>query len=232
MQELSTEIPRPKGFLLDIGGTILQANSFDFAVGIQALNPTIEGKILAAELQAAISVVRRSNMAEFAIIDWLVKKRDRFGIEGSITDLARIVYHETFRPSPMPGVRSALQLIHDHNLPVGCITNTIFPGQVLQHELEYFGFSGLIRFVISSADSAVRKPSPDIFMTGVLNLDLHPTETWFIGDTWAADITGATHVGLYPVWLSTLRKSPHPSVFHTHAASWPEISQVIIDVLS
>lgn len=226
------DIPHPKGVLLDIGGTILRANSFDFAAGIRALNPTRNGDLLFAELKAAVDVVHSTNSNEFTIAQWLAEKRDCFGREGSITDLEHIVWCETFKPTPMPGVREAIQLLGDFGLAIGCISNTVFSGRVLNNELERLGLAESVRFLISSADTAIRKPAPEIFLAGISNLGLKPSEIWFVGDTWAVDIEGATAVGLFPVWLSSTRQSPRPSVHHAHAASWSEVSRLVTDAFA
>ncbi|MEE8263507.1 MAG: HAD family hydrolase [Gammaproteobacteria bacterium] len=229
---MSKDTPRPKGVLLDIGGTVLRANSFDFVAGIRALSPRRDGDLLFAELKAAVDVVHSTNSAEFTIAEWLAENRDCFGREGAISELELIVWRETFQPTPMPGVREALQLLYAYGLIVGCISNTVFSGPVLYKELQHHQLADSVRFLISSADVAIRKPAPEIFLTGVSNLRLKPSEVWFVGDTWAADIEGATEAGLFPVWLSHTRESTRPHVPHAHAASWREVSRLVTAALA
>lgn len=223
--------PRPAGILIDIGGTVFRATSFDFAAGIRALNPRFESDLLLTELEGAIDVAHRTNSAEFTMAQWLAEKRDCFGMEGSVADLELVVWREAFQPTPMPGVREAFQRLDSLNLFLGCISNTVFSAQVLHRELERHGLRDSVRFLISSADFSIRKPAPEIFLAGVSGLGLNPSQTWFVGDTWTVDIEGAAAAGLFPVWLSSAEESPLSRVPHSRVASWSEVSQLATDAV-
>ncbi len=225
---MDSDIPRPAGVLVDVGGTLLREVSYDIDAGIRALNPFGNTEGIIAELKTAIAEVYKISFAEFNLAAWISERRERFQCRGSIDDLEFAVWSRTVSLEPMPGVKEGLQVLSDRGLAVGCISNAIFSGQVLQGELEQQGLADSIRFLISSADVAVRKPSREIFSAGVSRLGLEPSDIWFVGDTWTADIQGASAAGLFPVWLSITEQSPE-GVHHSRVASWKELTRLIID---
>lgn len=131
---------------------------------------------------------------------------------------------------PIPGVREGLRLLAERNLAMGCVSNAVFSGEVLKYELERHRLADSIQFLISSADVGARKPCREIFSAATARLKMEPSRVWFVGDTWSADIEGASAAGLFPVWLSGADESPG-TVQHARVASWDRLSELIRDVL-
>ena len=225
---MSTIECRPAGLLLDIGGTVLRATSFDFEAGIRALNPLVAGNSLITELRSAIDAVHRSNSADFAMTQWITKNRKHFSREGSLADLEHLVYRETFSPILIPGIRKVLIDLKRLNVSVGCVSNTVFSSRVLLREMRRHRLTNLIRFVVSSAEYSIRKPKREIFLAGVNKLGLKPSQTWFVGDTWEIDIEGAAAAALFPVYLSSTEQSPRSGVRHARAATWPQVWELVM----
>ena len=64
-------------------------------------------------------------------------------------------------------------------------------------------FNGFFRFLITSADVAVRKPHPAIFHLAAARLGLAPADIWFVGDHLVYDIAGAKGAGMTALWYSS-----------------------------
>lgn len=50
-----------------------------------------------------------------------------------------------------------------------------------------------------------------IFLEAARRLRLAPSEIWFVGDSWAADVRGSEASGMRPVWPSDA-DAPEPGV--------------------
>lgn len=56
--------------------------------------------------------------------------------------------------------------------------------------------------IVLSSDVGVRKPDPEIFHLALERLHSEPASAVFIGNDWAADITGARRIGLTAIYLN------------------------------
>ena len=68
--------------------------------------------------------------------------------------------------------------------------------------LEEVGLLQYVDPVVISVEVGVRKPRAEIFEVALEQLGSAPGETLHVGDALAADVNGATHVGITPVWLT------------------------------
>ncbi len=221
-------IPRPSGILLDVGNTILREDHYDLAPGLASLEPLSEKQPLVARLEAEINQVHTGTTAEFNLARWLAQNRSSFARVGSAQELERLVWSETVSLSPMPGVSEALSRLAQEGLALACISNAVFSGSVLQSELEHHGLFRHLRFVLSSADIGCRKPDIRIFSEGLTMLGLASSSVWFVGDSWSADIQGATAAGLFPVWFSEA-PPPNTALHYAQAGSWFELCSLVSD---
>jgi putative hydrolase of the HAD superfamily len=132
----------------------------------------------------------------------------------------------------MPGVALALPRLAKAGLALGCISNAVFSGRVLQSELDRHGLSDGLVFVLSSADLEIRKPDPRIFSAGLSKLRISASSAWFVGDSWSADIQGAAAAGLFPVWLSTSEGSSPSDTPCVRVGSWHELCSLVANSLA
>ena len=97
--------------------------------------------------------------------------------------------------------------IFDDTLPVlaelrkqgkklGLISNTIFPENYHQRELERFGLQGFFDFTIFSSSFGFRKPHASIYLKGIELLELPTGNILFVGDRYIEDYIGPRAVGL------------------------------------
>jgi FMN phosphatase YigB (HAD superfamily) len=225
-------LPRPAALLLDLGGTILREHSYDLAAGLRVLEPRRDAAELLRNLQESIDHVHESNSAEFTLARWLTDHRESFAKRGSILELELALWHATAHLEPMPGVAQALPMFAEAGLALGCISNAVFSGPVLQSELERHGLANSLLFVLSSADLEIRKPDPRIFSAGVSKLGLSASSAWFVGDSWTADVQGAAAAGLFPVWLSGSEGSRPSGSPCARVRSWPDLCALVADSLA
>lgn len=67
--------------------------------------------------------------------------------------------------------------------------------------LEDFGLKKYFPKVVESAVVGVKKPDPEIFLMGVKELGVKPSETLVVGDSYSKDIVPALKAGCHAVWI-------------------------------
>lgn len=83
---------------------------------------------------------------------------------------------------------------------IGVVTNGV---ETMQREkLEFLGLLPLVDFLLTSEKAGVKKPQPDIFMQALALGNVSASQTLFVGDSWDADVQGATAVGIRCLWLN------------------------------
>lgn len=78
--------------------------------------------------------------------------------------------------------------------------------------VEDSGVAHLFEVILISADVAMRKPNPAIFMHLLDAMKLAPAEVLFVGDTPLEDVLGAQRAGIPIAWLSHGRTELPPGV--------------------
>jgi putative hydrolase of the HAD superfamily len=216
---------RPAALLVDIGGTLLREDRYDLLAGVHALEPRRDLDLLTRDLMQSIDQIHATNSSEFTVARWLASHRDCFSGGSTIRELEDILWTATASLSPMPGVAQALLGLRNLGLRIGCISNAVFSGPVLDSELERHGLA--VDFVISSADLGIRKPNPAVFTAGLARIGSSASATWFVGDSWTADVCGAAGAGIFPVWLTQLEEAPSPAPQCARVTSWSEIVDLV-----
>ncbi|HEY1241569.1 MAG TPA: HAD family hydrolase [Bryobacteraceae bacterium] len=203
----------PKGILLDYGGTLVEETAFDARAGTEALLK------LAAYTPPHLTLDLVLDRAQ-AVSKQVAERRDEFGIETPWPALTRLIYDflgVRFERAPaelelafwkasvtsaeMPGAREALNEFHRFGIPMGVVSNCSFGPEVIRYELEKHALADHLKFVMVSAEYAVRKPNALLFTTAAARLGVSPEEIWFVGDLPDIDVAGAKAAHMKPVWL-------------------------------
>ena len=100
------------------------------------------------------------------------------------------------------GAREVLEELEKRQIPRGVLSNNAFSGQTLLHGLDQHSVGHLFTSVLSSADMGVRKPYAGVFRAAAASLGVSAQRTWFVGDSFAADILGAQSAGMTAVWYN------------------------------
>lgn len=96
-------------------------------------------------------------------------------------------------------------------LHLGVISN-IISRSVVRHFLAEYGIEALMDCVITSAETGIRKPSPEIFRIAEKAMGLKPEELCYVGDTISRDVIGTRNAG----WAMMIQIQ-NPSIAHRDA---------------
>ena len=204
---------RPRGVLLDYGGTLLEEAGYDLRAGIAAMLARASYLAPGATLDAVTERARRVSRE-------LAGRRDEFRIETPWPSMMRLI-HDYFGTrfsdsldeleiafwdasvvtTPIPGARAALDALHAAGVPMAVLSNSSFGARVIHRDIAKHGLADHLRFVMVTADYVVRKPNPLLFETAAARLGVEPGDVWFVGDRLDTDVAGARAAGLVPVWL-------------------------------
>ena len=117
------------------------------------------------------------------------------------------------RPCVMrrPHLKETMEALKAMGLRLGVISN-IISRSVVRHFLAEYGIKELMDCVITSAETGIRKPSPEIFRAAEKAMDLRPEELAYVGDTISRDVIGTRKAG----WALMIQIS-NPSIAHRDA---------------
>ena len=224
---------RPKGVLLDYGGTLVEEAGFDPRAG----NVWLLGQ--AAYVAPGLTmdtVLERARRVAHEVAD----RRDRFGIEAPWASLTRLI-HDYFGTRfdvpmaelergfwnaavttlPIPGAREALAALASADIPIGVLSNASFSADVIRHDLAKHGLADHLAFVMVTADYVVRKPSALLLEVAAARLGVAATDMWVVGDRLDTDVAGAKAAGMRAVWLRPPNAAPSTLPDLT-VRDWPE----------
>jgi len=204
---------RPKGLLLDYGGTLVEETGFNARAGTEALLK------LAAYCPPNVTIDRVLERAE-TVSERVARRRDEFGVETPWPALTRLIYDflgvrfdaatpelelafwkASVTSAAMPGALEALTEFHRRGIPMAVVSNSSFGPEVIRYELEKYGLASHLAFVMVSAEYAVRKPNVLLFSTAAARLGVAPEDIWFVGDRLDTDVAGARAAQMNPIWL-------------------------------
>lgn len=139
----------------------------------------------------------------------LVETSVAFGIPAEALDPHRCL--EAYQWGMIPGTRvfpevpETLDLLRQHGIRIGIVTNAHQPMWIRDVEIQQHGLYDFFPDCrVSAADVGYLKPHPVIFQTALRCLETKPEETVFVGDDPVADIGGANAAGLRAI----LRRVP------------------------
>lgn len=97
------------------------------------------------------------------------------------------------------GMSDALTGLADMGLRVACVSNAFMGAATLQRIMDAKGLGEHLEFIISSAETGIRKPDEAIYLAAALQLGLPPEDIAFVGDRLDADVEGPAAVGMRTV---------------------------------
>ncbi len=133
---------------------------------------------------------------------------DRLGIvrrrEGLTEELERD-FLQASTGELYPETLATLNALQDRNIPLGIISNH---NDGLRGILAYHGVARFFRTVTYSQEVGAEKPDRRIFDLALGRARCDPAEAVHVGDSWEADVVGATRVGMRAVWLNRRHVAP------------------------
>jgi HAD superfamily hydrolase (TIGR01509 family) len=117
-------------------------------------------------------------------------------------------YREHYQSSrrPVAGVVPLLERLKK-TTQIGIVTNNLAAEQ--RDKLGHCCIDHLIDFLITPEQAGVTKPAPAIFEAALAQAGCGPQEAVMVGDSWHADVVGASAAGIRAIWLNR-RGTPCP----------------------
>ena len=106
------------------------------------------------------------------------------------------------------GLHEVLDILTEQGHPMGIVSNTMVPAELLDRQLEDEGLLKYFPARIYSCDVGVRKPRAAMFLAGLRALNAKPQHTIFIGDRLDLDAKGAARLGMTTVLKVRKGKAP------------------------
>lgn len=124
------------------------------------------------------------------------------------TKCYREAYDDAYQA--VPGAIELLRLLKSE-ARIGVVTNHVVEEQV--QKVAAIGVEPFIDELVVSEEVGVAKPDPHIFHTALERLGCAADSAVMIGDSWSADVVGATGVGIRTIWLNRYERTcPEPDL--------------------
>jgi putative hydrolase of the HAD superfamily len=95
-----------------------------------------------------------------------------------------------------PDVIPTLAALRDADLKLGLVANTIWPGDVIDHQLQALGLLEFFPVRAYSTEHAAQKPHPNLFRVALDEMNLAGAEAIYVGDEPSVDVLGARRAGM------------------------------------
>ena len=204
--------------LFDCFGTIMDFKSVDFDKGLRFLyEKTFKEKCTFEELQAYnlelfhhVEELHTKELEMAFVRDELPLYAEKFGTEPfymSPSEEADFIQLTTDLDN-FEGLPEQLEKLYDRGVPMYVLSNSVYSSKGLSELLSRYGIGRFFKNVWASSDFGKVKPNRDFFMMGITEaLKENPSETMdsvvYVGDTYEADVVGATAVGARTIWINT-----------------------------
>jgi beta-phosphoglucomutase len=205
--------PRPRGFIFDVDGTIVDnmayhQRAFDTFLERHDLPP------LSREMRARTDGQRNRDIFPLLFQRPLSEEEIRRFIdekEGGYRELSR------GRLQPLPGFVRLLDVLEGRRLPAALATSA--PAENVEHTLAELGLRGRLTRVARSDQVPHGKPHPDVFLAAAGLIDVPPSECVAFEDA-PMGILAARAAGMTCVALTT---NFSPEALAAHGAS-PDVA--------
>jgi putative hydrolase of the HAD superfamily len=127
---------------------------------------------------------------------------DRLGVRADRAEIAREVDRSIQRASRgtlYPDTMPALRALRDRGVPLGVISNH---NDALRDILSFHGLDRYLSTVTYSQEAGAEKPDRRVFDLALSRAGVAPSEALHIGDSYEADVVGATRAGMRGIWLN------------------------------
>jgi putative hydrolase of the HAD superfamily len=137
--------------------------------------------------------------------------------ELGVEDVDRFVdaEHEAWRPAHavLGSAQALLESLRGRGIKTGLVANSWpDPARLLRADVEAFGLAPQFDVIVFSEEVGARKPSPEIFLYALGQLDVEPENAVFVGDRLETDVRGAGRVGMVTVQALWFRADDTPGI--------------------
>ena len=204
--------------LFDCFGTILNFKTVDFDKGLRFLwEKNFKGKCSYEDLQAYnlelfhhVEELHAQEIEMAFVRDELPLYTKKFGTEPinmSPSEEADFIQMTTDLEN-FEGLPEQLEELYNKGVSMYVLSNSIYSSKGLAELLNRYGIGRYFKDVWSSSDFGKVKPNRDFFIMGISNaLKENPEEksdsVIYVGDTYEADVVGATRAGVRTIWINS-----------------------------
>ena len=200
----------PKMILFDYGHTLCCERDTDYLRGERAVFQHVTENPRGVTPEEACALGTRlfqdaeaSRRLGYEVHEWplLRLKYESLGLRFDVPlEALEIILADAAAPDMlMPGVKEMLADLRHRGIRTGVISNLGWSGHALTARLEAMLPEHCFEFILTSSEYALRKPNPLLFQVALARAALPASQVWYIGDSIAADVTGARNAGLFPV---------------------------------
>ena len=237
-------LKRPKAILFDLGGTILEFETyFNESTGNDAShrilelateNPNeitaVELSRLTAEVASEFEAKRKLGNIEHPanLIDLHVYEPNGIRFDMSTEELSEIVFRETHRGARLePGAEDVFKHMKEERIPMGIVSNSGFTARAVFTHVREFGLDRYFEFMMSTADYAFRKPDPRILLTACRRIGFRPADVWYVGNSIEHDIAGARNAGMPAIWYNAVNSDLCAPTPDAAISSWSDFTRLL-----
>ena len=122
-------------------------------------------------------------------------------------------YYRPFgdRLRPVRGAREVLGQLSAMGLRLAALSNTAWPGYLIEEDMARHGLAEHLRFCLFSSYYGRPKPDRSIFRQALRMLGVSASEAAFVGDSPREDIRGARRVGMRTVLVASADAKASPA---------------------
>ncbi|QDP42125.1 HAD family hydrolase [Radiobacillus deserti] len=102
---------------------------------------------------------------------------------------------------PFPNLHQTLEKLTHQGLKLGMITNGKDPFQ--WNNIRFLKIETYFDTILISEREKIKKPNPLIFQRALNQMEVQPSEAYYVGDHPKNDIDGARNVGMKTIWMKT-----------------------------
>ena len=239
---------KPKMIVFDYGGTLCREPGHDFERGMRAAfehvsnNPkgvTFEQYM---ELDNSIWVsceAARGVGVEAHQFQMMRLVNETLGLEFDVSmeEIEEITWTAASAGEALPHVTEMLDYLNESGIRTGVVSNIGWSGGALSRRIDRLLPNNKFEFVIASSEYAIRKPSPLLYGLALSKAGLSAGEVWYCGDSYRADVQGASGAGMFPVLYAneSIGRSPWAEsndgvdieVEHLRIGDWLELVDIL-----
>ena len=202
---------KPEMILFDVGGTLFADGKFSALDGLKALreaalNPDVtdESTLLSLwdEFEGKVKEFLPScfELPLSATLKYVIHNSGlKFNM--SVTQLEELFDRCNSPRRVIDFVPELLDFLKKQGIRTAVISNNAMSSESLTMALERWIPEAQLEFVLTSADFIFPKPYSQLFLSAANSAGLSPSQCWYCGDTFTADVKGSLDAGMFAVLL-------------------------------
>lgn len=225
-----------KGFLIDLGKTILDNKGYDFMSSLRKVYDLTDKKIPFEELYAKERIIHsyvfpnmRKNNIEVIMSEYLEMVLKVSGLTSAYTkaELEIIFFEEITKYEGIyENADKLLQYLKNKNTRIIAVSNSCFSSNALKEGLNKLNLLQYFDKIISSADVLYTKPDKRIFDFAIgemKKMNVLQENMYFLGNDYNCDIEGAFNAKLKPIWINVNKALDDKKIAYLNIASYDEL---------